>query len=268
MAAVHTQLAPQPGTGTGARPLAGKVPMLPGPGAYNGTIFGGVYADENPGAQLAADASIKNSVNNARTADYQARLGLLGQQYTADTGAASNRYNTDAATNQFNTRLNFARDRYNQLFPMIQGQFANSQGGIGSGGVGGPGPNIDTGGIYSDQQIGQKVNEAQAANEQRGATSYRQAQRDLGGRGLGTSPLLQAIQQNLAIGTQAANAASARDIPLQYGAANADQRFRSQSAASEAYGQRQQEDIERQKNRIAANDGLLQALVSLANFNI
>ena len=222
--------------------------------------------------------------NNNAAQNYQAQLGLMGSRYSADQGLAGIRYKTDADTNQFNSRLNFARERYGQLFPLIQGQLGGSgfaEGGgasaqgaqngrefAGAAASNGLPPYIDTSPVYTDQQINQQVNSAQSQNERKAATSYRQAQRDLGGRGMGTSPLLSAIQQNLAIGTQAANAAAAREIPLNAATANADQRLKSQVANSDAFAQRQSESIQREQNQISRNNSLLQALVALANFNI
>lgn len=241
-----------------------------------------VGGDLMPGVSAQNSAQAIASQNNQGQA-YQAQLGLRGQmygadaskaasEYGADQGLAGTRYTTDASTNQFNQRLQFARDRYNQLFPYISSQLngggSSSSSASGAAG-GGTAPEITTGGVYSPQQIQEQVNSVQSGNDRSGATAYRKAQSDLGGRGFGNnSPLLAQIQSNLAIGTQAANANAAQSLPFQAAQANSDQRLKSQVANSEQYSQRQQEGIQRQSNQITQNNALLQALTQLANFNV
>lgn len=216
--------------------------------------------------------------NNA-SSNYQAQLGLMGNNYGADAQRDASRYasdqnfntaryTTDAANSQFNQKLQFARDRYNQLSPYLLNQMNQAGGGQGQGGTGQGAPQITTGGVYSPQQIQEQVNATQAQNEQKGATSFRSAQRDLGGRGFGNnSPLLAQIRSNLAIGTQAANSQAQQTIPFQAASANAQQNLASQQAAAAQYNDIQQQGIQRDQNAITQNNALLNALSQLMNFS-
>lgn len=257
-----------------------RMPKAPTTQVYQPAFMGNSVtgADVNPQNTQGQQQQAIAAGNNA-SQDYQAQLGLLGNNYSADQQCAASqygadqqfaqtRYTTDATQNQFNQRLQFARDRYNQLFPMVQSQYNSLGQGSQQGGYGQP-PTIDTGGVYSPQQIQEQVNSVQAQNEQKGASALRQSQRSLGGRGFGTnSPLLAQIQSNLAIGTQAANAQAAQQIPFTAAQANASQRLASQQAAASQYNDLQNQGIQRDQNSITRMSALLNALTQMMNINV
>lgn len=237
----------------------------------------------NPGAFANSQLQAYLGGQQANAQNYATRMGLQGQQYvadqnrasnqySADQNAATNRYNTDASTNQFNQRLRFAQDRYNQLFPMIAGQLGSgvsARGGPSGQAAAGLVPSATSDSVYSPQQIQEQVNATQAQNQRAGATAFRTARRDLGGRGQGNnSPLLAAIQSNLAIGTQAANSQAAQSIPFQAAQANATQALSAQRANMDAYSQRQQEGIQRSQVDSSNKLGLLGILAQLLNINV
>jgi hypothetical protein len=156
--------------------------------------------------------------------------------------------------------------RFNQVFPYLQGQMGNQGGGGGlaPGGNSGQGPRIDAAPIYNTQQIQGQVNAATAANN---ATAANQSARDattLAGRGFGAnSPLLQALQMGRQNQAMAANTGNEREIRWNAAGGNAQHLLGAQQAREGQFASRQDEDIRRRSQAAQQYNSLLAALVGL-----
>lgn len=111
-----------------------------------------------------------------------------------------------------------------------------------------PQPAFNPSPVYTDQQMKQQVNAAQAANESRGATAQRQLQDSSGSRGFGAaSPAVQALSRQIQMQTMGANATAAREIPFQAAQANADSMFRGQQLQHQRWQGAEDSDIRRRQ---------------------
>lgn len=159
--------------------------------------------------------------------------------------------------------LLYQQSRFNTLLPILQqgmGQFSSMVGG-----GGGPGPRIDTGGVWNPQQVQQQVNASRATTDQTAAARNRQTQASLGGRGFGTrSPLLAALQGQTQNQAMATNAASERQIRWDASQGNAQHRLAGQTAAEDQFASRQREDIERRRTALGSWNALLASIAGLA----
>lgn len=182
---------------------------------------------------------------------------IAGQTGIAQIGAEAAKY---PATLQ--------HSRFNTVFPWLKGQLAGLQDGINStssgSGSGAGTPSIRVGGVYNPQQIQQQVNASNAAIDRTTGTQNAQAAQQSGSRGFGSnSPLLMALQgQNNASGL-AAKVQGENQLRTSAAGMNAQQQLASQQAAAGAYGQRQQESIQRRGQSLSAYASLLSALSGL-----
>lgn len=133
------------------------------------------------------------------------------------------------------------------------------------GGSSGTGPGISVGGVYNPQQIEQQVNAARAGNDQSAATQQRNFANEAAGRGFASgSPLIAAMNQQIAGANMATNADAERNIRQTAAGQNAEQTLKSQQAAESQYASRQQEQIQRQQPYWQRQNALIAALAGLA----
>lgn len=141
------------------------------------------------------------------------------------------------------------QQRFNTVFPWLQGQIGGmSKSPYTIGGQSPAGPDITAGPVWNDQQIQQKVNAGKASVDQQTQTAQRTAAAGAAGRGFGgTSPLVQALQGQLA--GQGLAAKAGQEQQTRWGAAqgNAQQMLSSQNAREGQFASRQQESIQRAK---------------------
>jgi hypothetical protein len=184
-------------------------------------------------------------------------------QISAQT-AAQGIANTQAAAAELPAQLQ--QQRFNQLFPWLQGKINNSSSTnpYTEGGTVGLGPNISTAPVLNPQQIQQQVNTQNAASDQSTAANIRANNQSLAGRGLGgSSPLAQAMAGN----AQNANliAKTGAETQTRLGAAqqNAQQVFNAQQAQENQYATQQQLQIQRAAPYFTQQNVLLQALAGM-----
>lgn len=176
----------------------------------------------------------QKALNDQQNAAEMARLGAkLGfdREALAQQGAL-----TRAQIEASLAPTRFAEQKFNTLFPWIQGQMGGL-GGSGSGGFGykgpplGQRPEISDAPVYSEQQINQQVNAQRAENDMATAAQQRGVQNKMAGRGFGAnSPLSAALQNSLAMSNMATNTANEQDLRWKAASGNAAQRLEAQKA--------------------------------------
>lgn len=263
-------------------------------GAGKSPLSGGFsYApDFEHRAQMANDSS--NLLKQLQQKNQEAMLGAATQTHGIDTGAATDRFlgglNAETARrgqdqqfalgnrqaditsegNQLQYKAAIAptelsRDKFNSVFPLLQQTLGS--GGVGVGRVGGQNtaqPGVTVGGVYSDGQTQQNVNAARAGVDQQAASQQRQAANKLAGQGFGgRSPLLAAMQQQIAGQAMATGADQERQIRSNASEANAKQTLASQQLAEQQWQDFNTADIQR---RQAATNQVSSLLSALANF--
>lgn len=164
--------------------------------------------------------------------------------------------------------IDFAKEKFNTVMPLIQGLLGGGGGGGGSSpgalGAFGAVPQVSAGGIYSSKDMQNQVNAQQAKNAQQETAQNRQASAETAGQGFGTrSPLLAALQQGFAMNRQAQDATASREIPLQYQQANADNIQKGQMANQQAALQGQANQVAAANSQRTYTTGLLGALAGL-----
>jgi hypothetical protein len=154
-------------------------------------------------------------------------------------------------------KFGFAQNVFGQLMPMANSLLSTSQVGGQTSGM----PTINRGPIYSQQQQQTAVNAQQANNNQSYQTLARQMAQSNAQRGFGgNSPALAAQQEQAALANVGQNAQVARELPMQYQQANADQTYRTDTLAQNQWQQGQQVDIARRQNQLQALQAILGSL--------
>ena len=158
------------------------------------------------------------------------------------------------------------QQRFNAIFPWLQGQIGNFGSNFATAGGQSPkSPEINVGGVWNPQQIQQRVNAARSQNDQAMRTMQRGQQEQLGGQGFGAnSPLLAALQGQTAASNLATNTANEREVRNTAAEQNAKHVLGTQSAREAQFASRQQEDIERRKPYFALYGSLINSLSGLA----
>lgn len=132
--------------------------------------------------------------------------------------------------------------------------------GQGRGGPVGHQPTITPGAVWTPEQVQGQVNAARSGIDASTATQQRQAAQSTAGRGFGgSSPLLQALQSQIAGRGMASSADAERGIRWDAATGNAKHLLASQQAAEQQYANRQKEAIDRGSQM----SYLLQALSSM-----
>lgn len=189
----------------------------------------------------------------------QQELGLRQQQMGQQD--AISRAQIDASLQP----LQFEREKYNQLSPLVQqqiGRLGNWASGYQGGGQTGSQPGISDAPVYDENQVRRQVNQGRAVNDQQTFTQTRGMQQQLAGRGFGSrSPLALALGQGYENQNLATNAQTETDLRTQAATANASQVLRAQQAREQQFASRQQEDIQRNQVSTGGISALLSALM-------
>jgi hypothetical protein len=155
-------------------------------------------------------------------------------------------------------QFGFKVGAFNKLFPYATSMLGNF------GQVGGqstPEPSITRGPLYNQNQIQQQVNTQQAGADARYQTLMRQMAGSAAGRGFGmASPAIQSQMTQLGIANIGENQRIARELPMQYVQANADQTYRTDTLAQQQWQQAQDIDVRRRQTQLQGAIGLLNSL--------
>lgn len=160
--------------------------------------------------------------------------------------------------------IDFAREKFNAVMPMIGGAIGGIGGIRGGGGGGGglsPQQQTQIGDIWNQGQIDQQVNAAKAGDAQQAATASNAAARNTAGKGFGSSsPLLAALQGQIQTGRMATDAESERGIRLNSAQANAQNRLQTGSLAEQQWLDAQDQNLRRQQLGYSGPASLLAAM--------
>ncbi|MFO0849267.1 MAG: hypothetical protein U0871_12035 [Gemmataceae bacterium] len=215
--------------------------------------------------EIAAQGKVQGRLQDNALAN---QLALADRQHAADRDVAGlqadvSRRGQDLQFQASTAPVNFARDRFNSVFPVIQAQLqANGQSG---GSAPAATPPADLGPVYAPGQVDQQVNAARAGIDQQVATQQRQNAASAAGRGFGAaSPLLAALNGNAAARGTAAGADAEREIRFGAAGQEAEQRATAGQQATQRY--QAELDAESRRRQIAASvqANLLNALSGLA----
>lgn len=215
--------------------------------------------------EIAAQGKVQGQLQDNALAN---QLALADKQHTADRDLAGlqadvSRRGQDLPFQASTAPVNFARDRFNSVFPVIQAQLqANGQ-------SGGPAPAAAPpavlGPVYAPGAVDRQVNAARAGLDQQVATQQRQNAAGAAGRGFGAaSPLLAALNAGAAAKGAAAGADAERQIRFDAAGAEAGQRATGAQLATQRY--QAELDAETRRRQVAASvqANLLNALSGLA----
>lgn len=209
--------------------------------------------------------------------------GAAGGNYNNVTGGLGQRsewgVNPDIAAQGTQERMNtqlaispalqanqMKQQRFDQLFPWLQGQASGLQSAFGNtAGSVGLGPNITVGGVWNPQQIQQQVNATRAQNDQSMQSQNRQQQQTTAGQGFGShSPILAALQGQNYAANLGANTQAEQQLRTTAAQQNAQQTLATQQARQGQYNQQQQQITERGRTYAQTYSALLNALGGLA----
>ncbi len=186
------------------------------------------------------------------------------QRYAADQNTKQAQIAADAS--RYPATLK--QQRFDTIFPWLQGQLGSLSSGGGlatAGGQSGPSPEITVGGVWNPQQTQQQVNSARAKNDQTAQTTMRGQQQQLSAQGFGAnSPLLQSLYGQTQANNLATNTSNEREIRNNAAQQNAQNLLSTQSARENQFANRQNEDIERRKPVWQTFNNLIGSLVGLA----
>jgi hypothetical protein len=151
---------------------------------------------------------------------------------------------------------------WNSAFGALSGMMGRDPFSIG--GSAGPLPEISVGGVFNPQQIDQQVNTARAKADRSTATQSREVADSAIGRGFApNSPLIAALQTQLAGANIGSKAAAETDIRGQGAQMNATQLLNTQQARQNQYEAAESAKIARARPYFDQQNALIAALASL-----
>lgn len=154
--------------------------------------------------------------------------------------------------------------RFGVVWPYLTNQLNSLSAGGGGGSPVGTQPTINTGGVYSPDQIQAQVNASRATTDQSTATNIKNQGQSLAGKGFGSnSPLMAALSGQAQAAGVASNASNETNLRTNAAQMNAKQQLAGQTEAENQYASRQQEDIERHRNYLSSYNSLIGALSGL-----
>lgn len=199
-----------------------------------------------------------------QAADEAFQAQQAGQQRTANQQLA----NTAAAAQEYPATL--AQQRFNQVYPWVQGQFGNLTGngglfGQNNAGSVGQGPAINTGPVWSPSQIQQQVNNQTAQNDAATGGQLKQINQSTAGRGFGSnSPLAQALGVAAQGQNRATNTQNAQQTQWNAAQGNAQQQLAGQGLQEQQYESQQQQATARGGIIAGSYNALLASLAGMA----
>lgn len=189
-------------------------------------------------------------------------MGLQNQQQIANIQAQASEYPAKMAMQRFNQVFPWLQGRFNSMGTNGAGTAGGSQGALGNGNQ----PRITTNPIWNPQQIQQQINQSNAASDASTQSQQRQLANQLGGSGYGSnSPLAQALSAGMSNANLQNKTQNATNIGMNAAGQNAQYQAGQQQAASQQYAQRQQEVLQQQQIMASQNNALIAALASMSH---
>lgn len=203
-----------------------------------------------------------------RLGKYQQELQNMASNYGHDMTNLRANYSADLQHRLGLDTLAQQQQRFNTILPMLQNAYNASTTGSGTSDITATipqAPMIDTGPIFGEQGIQNRVNAIRAQTDTGAATEARESAKDLVGRGFGSKSPLIALLGNMARGQGRASATAAEEN-LRFGAAeaNAENLLKQQGLQSENYRAQLAAMTEQQRNKQLQQNALISALASLA----
>ncbi len=192
---------------------------------------------------------------------------LMGQQqgFQGGQNALDRALQGEAMQNQFNIAklpVDFAREKFNQVFPFVTGAIGNANGPAGT-----PNPTqpeLAPNSVYNPQQIQESVNAMKGANAKEVGTQQKAnaANNAAGGFG-GNSPLLQALNNQASLQGLAATTEGERGLRLDAATANAKQGLGAATANNSARAAFEGTANDAVRNQLNARTSLIAALAGM-----
>jgi hypothetical protein len=107
------------------------------------------------------------------------------------------------------------------------------------------------------------INQQRSFNDMGAATQERQIGNQAASRGLGMSPIVSAMQNNVGMANRAANAQAGTDISMRAAEQNAPHILKGQQAREQQFASRQDEDIRRRQQLMGLFSPLFSAIGGL-----
>lgn len=206
------------------------------------------------GSYFGSGGSSNSYINEQLQNQYIVKPQLASQEKVAQIGADASKFPAQ-----------MQQDRFNQVFPWLQGQLGSLQSQMATAGGQSPkSPEITVGGVYNPQQIQQQVNATRAQGDQAMNSTIRQNTQQNAGKGFGSnSPLLQALNGQARASNLGTNTMAEQQFRNQAAQANAGHVLQTQQAREGQFASRQNEDIERRKPYWSTMNSLIGALGGL-----
>jgi hypothetical protein len=210
--------------------------------------------------RMQLDAKQREDGANNDLARRNQDLGVLANNIGADTA----RHGQDLNFQLGMAPLDFAKQKYNTLLPMLQSQLGAQGAGL-VGGQNTPQPAVTPGGVFTPDQIQQQVNASKASVDRQTATSQRGNATKLAGQGFSPkSPLLAALNQQAANAGMASGADQEREIRMGAAGQNAQHMLAGQNLAETQWRDFNDADIRRRQAAQQGQNSILSILASLA----
>jgi hypothetical protein len=216
-------------------------------------------------AALRSQTDIRTTDIQATATRYSSDNSKTASVYGADKGYESARYSVDAQDRWFDTRLEFARDRWVEVKPLIDR--------LGDGDVtvadiyaalmsaAGPAPSIPATGALTPSQVAEASAAIVARADQTAASRISRLQADLSGRGFAAgSPLTAMLSQSLQQAAMRASIGEVSSLQVQAAQANSELLLRYISARQQQYNANQQAYLELEKSTAQTAVGLANAI--------
>lgn len=197
-----------------------------------------------------------------QTADRNRDFQVQNETANRLSGDANRAADRDLQMNLGMAPLNFKREVFGQISPLLSGLLTGSTERVG--GQSSAAPSITRGPVWTGDQIQQQVNAGQAANQASADTQNRATATRLAGQGFGSrSPLAAALQNATGMQTAAANADVDRQTRWDAAQGNADSVYRGDQLATQQWQLAEDQDIRRRQMQTTYAGNLASVLAGL-----
>jgi hypothetical protein len=228
--------------------------------ATTGYQYGGNAATGGAGGGFVS-ASGRRGASRSRTQNVDGGLGVHDMTYDDSSLGADAQYELGMAP------INYKRETFNKIFPLVTGLMGQGDSSSSFGRVGGentPLPRLPNSFVYTPDAVQAQVNAARAQGDQGAFTQKQTIVADAGARGFGTrSPFAMASAQAADTGARMSNADQERQIRFDAAGANARQDLAVSGLANQQWAAFNQADVERRKTQLEAQLGQQRNMQSL-----
>jgi hypothetical protein len=204
--------------------------------------------------------------------EYVADDSKQAAEYSADQQLSGTKYSQDAETNRLQRSLDFAQDKWNQVWPLVSTFLQNpNQGQVSIGWAQltaalGPAPWISQGGVWTPSQVQSQLNALYARSDQKTATDIHDAQIDLAGRGFaGSSPILDMLRFSYEAANVQSSVEGAQQLALQAAQANSEMILNQQGKRQDQWATTEATYAQLQKVAVDLTTGIFQSVASILN---